>query len=194
MFHSNGQQNRQKWYRHQSFNPWSRHGFMGFGASGATPSRFERGDLKYVILDLLKEKPRHGYDIITDMEKRFHGFYTPSPGSVYPILQLLEDQGLVISNQQAGKKVYSLTQEGETFLSTHKGEVKEMYSRLEKAWDDKKLPEIHELIQDVRYVGGLVFRAASQGELTDPEKIKKIHDVIRHGRREIESILGKNSD
>ena len=54
---------------------------------------FERGDLKYVILDLLTDKPRHGYEIIRELEDRFHGFYTPSAGKVYPTLQLLEDMG-----------------------------------------------------------------------------------------------------
>src|SRR5580693_8739637 len=81
------------------FGKWFGPGFGGFGPGGFGSSRFERGDLKLVILDLLKEKPRHGYDIIQELEKRFHGFYSPSPGSVYPILQLLEDQDLVTSEQ-----------------------------------------------------------------------------------------------
>src|SRR5579872_3697742 len=89
-------------FRHSGFGgpfgKWFGPGIGGFGPGGFA-AKFERGDLKLVILDLLKEKPRHGYDIIQELEKRFHGFYSPSPGSVYPILQLLEDQDFVISNQ-----------------------------------------------------------------------------------------------
>ena len=73
---------------------------------------FERGHLKYVILDLLKDKPAHGYEIIKALEERFHGFYSPSAGSVYPTLQLLEDMGYVKSSDQDGKKVYTITAEG----------------------------------------------------------------------------------
>ena len=66
---------------------------------------FEKGDLKYVILDLLKDKPSHGYEIIRALEERFHGFYSPSAGSIYPTLQLLEDMGHVKSSEADGKKV-----------------------------------------------------------------------------------------
>jgi DNA-binding PadR family transcriptional regulator len=66
--------------------------FFEFEGHGHGHARFfEKGDLKYVILDLLKDKPRHGYEIIRALEDRFHGF-TPSAGSVYPTLQLLDDR------------------------------------------------------------------------------------------------------
>src|SRR3712207_5975654 len=78
--------------------------FAGFGRRwrgfGRGERLFDRGDLKYVILDLLRARPRHGYDIIRALEDRFRGLYSPSPGSVYPTLQLLEDQGLVSSSRQ----------------------------------------------------------------------------------------------
>ena len=54
-------------------------------------SSFQKGDLKYVILDLIKDKPRHGYEIIRELEEMSHGLYTPSPGAVYPTLQMLEE-------------------------------------------------------------------------------------------------------
>ena len=66
---------------------------------------FERGDLKYVILEQLKDKPAHGYELIKALEERFGGFYAPSPGAVYPTLQMLEDMGYVSSVQQDGRKV-----------------------------------------------------------------------------------------
>ena len=61
---------------------------------------FHKGDFKYVILDLLKDKPRHGYEIIRELENQFNGFYTPSPGAVYPTLQYLEEMEFVTSESR----------------------------------------------------------------------------------------------
>src|SRR5262245_30609172 len=69
---------------------------------------FEAGEIKFVILRLLKEKPRHGYEIIKALEERMAGCYTPSPGTVYPTLQMLEDQGYVRAAESGGKKVYEI--------------------------------------------------------------------------------------
>jgi len=66
---------------------------------------FERGDLKYVILDQLKDKPAHGYELIKALEERFGGFYAPSPGAIYPTLQMLEAMGYVSSVQEVGRKI-----------------------------------------------------------------------------------------
>jgi DNA-binding PadR family transcriptional regulator len=73
---------------------------------------FEKGDLKYVVLQLLSERAAHGYEVIKALEERFGGMYTPSAGAVYPTLQMLEDMGYVTSEQQDGKRVYSITDEG----------------------------------------------------------------------------------
>ena len=73
---------------------------------------FEKGDFKYVVLHLLDEKPRHGYDIIRALEDRMRGRYRPSPGSVYPTLQMLEDMGHIRSQEGGERKVYELTDAG----------------------------------------------------------------------------------
>jgi len=73
---------------------------------------FESGEVKYVILRLLKEKPRHGYEVIKALEEKMGGWYTPSAGTIYPTLQLLEDQGYVRVVETEGKKVYHITPEG----------------------------------------------------------------------------------
>jgi hypothetical protein len=100
------------------FGPKAMKGFFGGGhrpGFGHGPRRgrmFERGDLKYVILDLLEDGPSHGYAVIRNLEERSRGFYSPSPGTVYPTLQLLEDMGHVTSTQQDGKKIYAITTSG----------------------------------------------------------------------------------
>jgi hypothetical protein len=73
---------------------------------------FGRGDLKYALLGLLQEHPKHGYEMIKDLENRSGGFYSPSAGAIYPTLQLLEDRGWVSVEVVEGKKVYTITDEG----------------------------------------------------------------------------------
>jgi DNA-binding PadR family transcriptional regulator len=82
---------------------------------------FEQGDLKLVILRLLDEKPRHGYDIIKELEERSGGRYTPSAGAIYPTLTMLEDLGLrVTTPEEGGKKVYQITDAGRAYLAEHR--------------------------------------------------------------------------
>ncbi len=99
---------------------FSRHGFKppfgmgdmpnGFGGFGGMRAR--RGDIRTAILRLLSEAPMHGYQMIQELRARSEGAWTPSPGSVYPALQLLADEGLVSAEEASGKKVYSLTEAG----------------------------------------------------------------------------------
>ncbi|HJW74707.1 MAG TPA: PadR family transcriptional regulator [Thermoleophilia bacterium] len=95
-----------------SFGPHGRHGHhaWGFGSLG----RAKRGDVRAAILTVLAEKPMHGYEIMQQLQERSGGFWHPSAGSVYPTLQLLEDQGLVTSEEVEGRRVYSLTEAGRT--------------------------------------------------------------------------------
>jgi DNA-binding PadR family transcriptional regulator len=74
--------------------------------------RMGRGDMSPIVLYVLLEKPMHGYEIIRKLEEQCHGFWRPSPGSIYPTLTLLEEQDLVTSHEEDGKKVYTLTEEG----------------------------------------------------------------------------------
>ena len=97
---------------------------------------FESGEVKFVILRLLREKPRHGYEIIKSLEDSLHGWYTPSPGTIYPTLQLLEDQGLVRGVETDGRRIYHLTPEGEHYLDEHKGVLDDIADRLRDAVHD----------------------------------------------------------
>src|SRR5688572_18606319 len=102
----------------ESFPFFGPRGFgIGFGwARRRRRQWFDAGDMKYVILRLLSEKPRHGYEIMKDLEEQLHGCYSPSPGTVYPTLQWLEDESLVVSREVGGKKVYDITDAGRAFL------------------------------------------------------------------------------
>lgn len=87
-------------------------GMAGHGFGGPGGMRARRGDVRSAILRLLAESPMHGYQIIQELSVRSSGAWTPSAGSVYPALQLLADEGLVISEETSGKKVFSLTEAG----------------------------------------------------------------------------------
>jgi DNA-binding PadR family transcriptional regulator len=91
---------------------------------------FEPGEMRLVILRSIREKPMHGYEIIKALEERLHGCYTPSAGSVYPTLQMLEDQGYVRIVEEGGKKVYHITPEGEAFLREHREFTDDIFDRV----------------------------------------------------------------
>ncbi len=80
---------------------------------------FGRGDMKFALLELIQERPMHGYEMIKALEEKSGGFYSPSPGSIYPTLQMLEDRGFVTVQDVEGKKVYSITDAGKALLAEH---------------------------------------------------------------------------
>jgi len=91
--------------------------------------------MKYVILKLVKDKPRHGYEVMKELEDQMHGCYSPSPGTVYPTLQWLEDEGLVVAKDVEGKKVYEITDAGRKFLDEHRDMVDDIFDRAREAVD-----------------------------------------------------------
>ena len=98
---------------------------------GRAARLFEQGDLKYVILRLLEEKPRHGYEIIKDLESRFGGSYAPSPGTVYPTLTMLEDLGTPASclKREERRSTRSPTTGGK-YLAEHSTTVNDIFERI----------------------------------------------------------------
>ena len=98
---------------------YGKHGFGRFTrAFGGDFPRMRRGGMKFLLLEMLKEGPRHGYELISDLENRFRG-YRPSPGSVYPTLQMLEEGGFVAGREVDGKRVYMITEAGLALLKEH---------------------------------------------------------------------------
>ncbi len=114
---------------HGDWGHFGRHGmgffFPGFPfeTRGGRRGGARRGDVRAAALALLAEEPMHGYQIIQEISRRSHGIWRPSPGSVYPALQLLEDEGLVRVGEQGGRKTYELTDEGRAYVDEHPDEV-----------------------------------------------------------------------
>ena len=149
---------------------------------------FEQGDLKYVILQLLAEKPRHGYEIIKELEDRFSGAYAPSAGTVYPTLTLLEDLGYAtITLEENGKKVYSITPEGQKYLDDNKTAVEDIFERI----SDFGSSILSDAMMDVNKAFGKVARATYTTvpwQSGDKSVIAEIKQVLERAANEIEEI------
>jgi DNA-binding PadR family transcriptional regulator len=118
-------------FRHEyGRHPHRERGGRARGRSGRPRDRARRGEARYLLLDALRDGPKHGYEIIRALEERSSGKYAPSPGTVYPTLQYLEDLGLVRAEQEAERRVYHLTETGRAELNAHAEEVGAFWTRL----------------------------------------------------------------
>lgn len=149
---------------------------------------FEQGDLKYVILRLLEEKPRHGYDIIKELEDRFGGAYSPSPGTVYPTLTMLEDLGYARARQEeGGKKIYEITDEGRAHLAENSATVDDIFARIAEFGSSFFAGGMMEVTHAFKNVGRATYTTAPR-HLKDPERLRRIREVLERAAREIEEI------
>ncbi|WP_426664358.1 PadR family transcriptional regulator [Rhodanobacter aciditrophus] len=113
-----------------AFGGWD--GLRGGGRRGGGGRMFGHGDLKLLLLALIEQQPRHGYELIRIIEEMFHGQYTPSPGAIYPTLAMLEDMGYAQVESEAGnRKLYAITEAGRAFLNENRAAVDAATSRTE---------------------------------------------------------------
>jgi DNA-binding PadR family transcriptional regulator len=106
-------------WRHRARDRHDRHGIHRLFHHGRGGRTVRRGNVRFAILSALKDRPMHGYQLIQDIEQRTRGRWRPSAGSVYPTLQLLEDEGLLTSEDVEGRRTYSLTDAGITATDEH---------------------------------------------------------------------------
>jgi len=93
---------------------------------------FGHGDLKLLLLALIEQQPRHGYELIRIIEDMFHGHYSPSPGAIYPTLTMLEELGYAeVTSEQGGRKLYAITAAGRTYLEENREAVDAVTARTE---------------------------------------------------------------
>jgi DNA-binding PadR family transcriptional regulator len=152
--------------------------------SGPTP-RAERGEVRYLVLQAIQDRPRHGYEIIQTIQERSHGQYRPSPGVIYPTLQMLEDLGQVEIRESAERKAYAITDAGRSELEANLDSVREFYQRFEdEPWDDYA-DDFREMMKRVGRLLKAVRRGAKRGRLS-PEVMAKIRQVLDEAMHEIE--------
>ena len=157
-----------------------------FSRDNRRESPFQKGDLKYVVLDLLKEKPRYGYEIIRNLEEQSQGFYTPSPGVVYPTLQMLEEMGYATSQERDGKKIYTITEEGIRFLVERKDSADEVRSQIKSRWSLGNIGRMAMVMKEYHELEHLISRGLRHME---DDKADRIKEVLIQAYRNIEDIL-----
>ena len=139
--------------------------------------RARRGDIKFLILAVLADGPRHGYDIITALEERSNGRYRPSPGSVYPTLTLLEEGGFITGEASDGKRTFTITEAGRALLAS------------KPAGADDDDDDGVDLRGAAMKLGAAVMQAARASDGPAQERVRTILDGAR---REIYKILAES--
>ena len=153
----------------------------GFGRGRGGP-RARRGDVRAAVLALLAEEPKHGYEMIKEIEERSDGLWKPSAGSIYPTLQLLEDEGLIVGTESDGKRRFSLTEAGRKAAEAREGSL---------PWEEVRSgapPEFVELGRSVHQLRAAItqaFHAADEGQRA------KIRELIDAARRDIYGVLSE---
>jgi len=172
--------------RHGGFGGPMEHD-RGFGGGGRE-RHFDNGELRFVILQLIADKPSYGYEIIKAIEDRLSGAYAPSPGVVYPTLTMLEEEGYAtVSSTEGSKKLYTATEQGLEYLKENKVALKAIFGRMEqagKAFGRGRSPQIMRAIMNLRYA--LKLRT-ERGNLS-PEQIRKVAEAIDGAARIIDEV------
>lgn len=153
---------------------------MGFGPGRR--SRAKRGDVRAAALLLLAEGPRNGYQLMEEIERRSGGAWRPSPGSVYPALAQLEDEGFVRADETAGRRAYRLTADGEAYVEEHR-------DALGSPWDEAGQGVPDDLV-DLRTMIAQVGMATLQvGQSGDEKQIAEARKVLSETRKSLYRIL-----
>ena len=149
---------------------------------------FAQGELRLALLALIAENPSHGYELIKGIEEMTGGAYAPSPGAVYPTLQLLEDEGAIAeADAEGSKKPYAVTPQGETELEERKTEVAELMRRLGRHGERTTTVRSHDVFRAMGNLGSVLKNRAKAGKL-DESTINQIVDMIDEMAKRIERL------
>jgi DNA-binding PadR family transcriptional regulator len=166
---------------------WSGGGFGAFGPLGAKRRFFESGEVRLAILSLLADGPKHGYELIKQLEARSGGLYRASAGTVYPTLQLLEDEGMIVSETSDGKRVYRITDEGRKELERESETVDEIWSRAGRwnEWSEWLGPQAVAIAGPLAHVVKSALKAVHEaGDSAD--KQDRVREILERARKDLE--------
>lgn len=155
---------------------------------GRRAPRIERGEIRYLILDTLAEKGRHGYDIMQTIQEKTGGMYLPSSGALYPALQMLEDLELIFSKEEGKKRVYELTEKGIEELEHHRLLLEEIYEDMGQGRSIEQNEFFEEIHDQVMNMFKAIARSFHLGRL-DPAKTEKIREIIHSTSNRVDEIL-----
>jgi DNA-binding PadR family transcriptional regulator len=178
-------------HRHRGFGgPGAHGGFGGFPFGGFPPGggprgrgrKARRGDIRTAALLLLAEEPRNGYQIMQEVQERSDGVWRPSPGSVYPALQQLEDEGLIRSEETDGRKLLHLTDTGHAFVAERGEDKSAPWEQMSSDVSDQAFA-LGKLMREVGFAFVQVMRTGSEAQMAEARK------VLLAARRDLYRIL-----
>lgn len=159
-------------------------GFFGHGPPGAAP-KVRRGDVRAATLALLNERPWNGYQIIQEIAERSHGIWRPSPGSVYPALQQLEDEGLVRAEEDGGRRTYRLTDEGLAYVAGNRETLAEPWAAVAESVSEEMV-DLQVLFMQL----GMAMRQVV--EAGTPEQHGRARRILADSRRALYHLLAED--
>jgi DNA-binding PadR family transcriptional regulator len=164
-------------------SPWAA---FAFGRRGRF---FEAGEIRLALLSLLSEGPKHGYQLMKEMEERSSGMYRASAGSVYPTLQQLEDEGLIESDQQSGRRTYRLTEAGKKELEKEAAGVRDIWERAEECegWGDFSGPDAWMMYGPLAAVVKAGVKASGR-MAGNPVGAARVREILDRARRDLEKL------
>jgi len=163
--------------------------FGGFGPGGprGRGRKARRGDIRTAALLLLAEEPRNGYQIMQEVEERSEGVWRPSPGSVYPALQQLEDEGLIRSEESDGRKLFALTDAGRKVVEERGEDKSAPWEQMSGEVSDGAI-ELGRLMKELAYAFAQIMRTGSETQ------VGKAREVLAGARRELYRILADGDE
>ncbi len=165
------------------------HGQHGRGGSRRRRP-LDHGDLRLLILSLIEEDPRHGYDLMTEIEHRTGGAYKPSPGVMYPALSVLEDQGFVKAKKVEGKRVFSLTEAGQAELEAHAETLAKIEQRLESLAHPEANLDPLDVRAASRRLRHTLFKTVTES-WPDTSRYEEIVEILNQAREDITNLTDK---
>lgn len=159
---------------------------------GGKRERVERGMLRYLLLDALRHGPKHGYEMIKWLEEQTYGRYAPSPGTVYPTLQLLEDQGLIVAQRTDEKSIYHLSESGEKELESQADFTREFWERNGHPIPSPAMQlETEFVYEDLQDLQRTVERGVRMTK--DQQNLLRLRQVLERCKNEIRGLLTGDS-
>ncbi len=190
--------------------------WSGFGDSFRIGRMLASGDLRLIALYFIEQQPRHGYDLIKAIEEKTGGIYVPSPGVIYPALTFLEEANYVTSVAEGNKRLYTITDEGRTYLNdnraaveatlAHLGRIGEQFSKVRERWEeaqrgfdergpgrpDRDMADVEPAVNDARRELKDAIKQAARNR--DPENQRRLADILRRAADEIRRGPGPAED
>jgi DNA-binding PadR family transcriptional regulator len=175
---------------HHHKHPHGSHGHSSH--QGKRGGRVRRGESKFLLMDALQDKPKHGYELIKVLEERSGGQYVPSPGVVYPTLQFLEEAGFVGATQEGDRRVFHLTELGQAEIAAHTEEIAAFWAQFVLPDTPSARAELGFLEEELEYLERAV-RGGLRGN-PDAELVRSVRVALENCRNEVRRLVATTTE